>query len=297
MTADSGSAIHLFGEGCAAKMHFDAPQIERDFPERIHTLPISEDCNTNFAIGSALLGVKPVVDVITSDFLYRTFDSIANTGAKLNTVLAEGESPKTLLVRAEFLTAGPTTGARPEALFTHIPGVNVIVPSTPKDAYGLTRAALDTPGVTLLFEDRMILDAKTAEADRGPLDAVVPLGSGALRRCDPKARLTIVTYGLMRQAVEAASVKRPVEIIDLRSLYPIDWSMLGASVCRTDNLLVIEPDVQYGGIGAEIVATLVERYPGITARRLGGRRITLPASSALHHFGMPTPEEILDAVA
>ena len=141
MVADP--AIHLFGEGCAAKMHFDAPEIERDFPDRIHTLPISEDSNSNFAVGASLLGVKPVVDVITSDFLYRTFDSIANTAAKLNTVLAKGESPKTLLVRAEFLTAGPTTGARPEALFTHIPGVNVVVPSTPKDAYGLTLAALD----------------------------------------------------------------------------------------------------------------------------------------------------------
>ena len=299
MTADPN--IQLFGEGCDMKVHFDAPAIKRDFADRVHTLPISEDANTGFAVGAALLGVLPVVDVITADFLYRAMDSVCNTAAKLNFVLCEGEPLKTILIRAEFLTAGPTTGQRPEALFTHIPGLNVAIPSTPRDAYGLTHAALRTPGVTVLFEDRMILDAETSEADKGPLDEVVPLGRAAMRRADPEARLTIVTYGLMRQVVEETLIGHevgPLEIIDLRSLYPIDWPMLLASVQRTGRLLVVEPDVQYGGIGAEIVATVAERVSvWLRVKRLGGRRITLPASSALHHLGMPTPEEILDAVA
>jgi len=260
-----------------------------------------EDANTNFAVGASLLGVRPVVDVITSDFLYRTMDAIANTAAKLNTVLAKGETPKTILIRAEFLTAGPTTGARPEGLFAHIPGVNVAVPSTPRDAWGLTHAALTTPGVTLLFEDRMILDATTKPEDK--LDAaplgVVPLGKAAMRRAFHDPKLTIVTYGLMRQVVEMALDGKdvPVDLIDLRSLYPIDWATIRTSLYASGRLLVVEPDVRYGGVGAEIVAWVAENMRDVRVLpRLGGRRITLPAAASLHHFGMPTQEEIWDAI-
>ncbi|MEK7113065.1 MAG: alpha-ketoacid dehydrogenase subunit beta, partial [Patescibacteria group bacterium] len=82
MTLDA--TIHLFGEGAHVKIHYDAPRIEADFLDRVHTLPISEDGSTNFAVGASLLGIKPVVDVISADFLYRTMDSICNTAAKLN---------------------------------------------------------------------------------------------------------------------------------------------------------------------------------------------------------------------
>ena len=157
-------SIYLFGEGAWVKARYDAPQILAEFRERIMTMPIAEDGSVNFAVGASLLGVKPVVDIITADFLYRCFDSIANTAAKLNFVQAEGEPPKTMVIRAEFLTGGPTTGQRPEALFAHIPGLNVVVPSTPRDAYGLMRTALQTPGVAIFFEDRMI-------ADQGPWTA------------------------------------------------------------------------------------------------------------------------------
>ena len=126
-------AIHLFGEGCEVKVHYDAPAIERDFAERCHTLPISEDGNVNFAVGASLLGVKPVVDVISMDFLFRCFDSIANTAAKLDFVTGK---PHTIVIRAETLLGGPTTGQRVESFFTHIPGLRVALPSTPHDAYG-----------------------------------------------------------------------------------------------------------------------------------------------------------------
>lgn len=293
-------AVHLFGEGCERKVHYDAPAIERDFPERVHTLSIAEDCNNGFAAGAALLGVKPVVDIITADFLYRAMDSLANTLSSLNFVRAQGEPPKTILVRAEFLTAGPTTGARPEAALTHIPGLNVAVPSTPRDAYGLTRAALHTPGVTVLFEDRMIADALLLPKDCGPLDAVVPLGQATMRRTHAAPRLTLVTYGLMRQVVEEAikDVDVALDLIDLRSLYPIDWKTIVDSVRDTRRLLVVEPDVCYAGIGAEIVATLAGK-PDVDlrwVRRLGGPRVTLPAAMTLHPKWMPTQAEIAEAV-
>ena len=106
-------AVHLFGEGAEVKVHYDAPAIERDFPGRVHTLPISEDGNVNFAVGASLVGIKAIVDIISADFLYRAMDSIANTAAKLNFVMGPGREPSTIVIRAEFLLGGPTTGQRP----------------------------------------------------------------------------------------------------------------------------------------------------------------------------------------
>ena len=98
--------VVVLGEGAGMKMRFDAQEILRDFPERVVTLPISENGNTDFAVGLALGGMVPVVDIITADFIYRAFDSIANTCAKMGEV---GEA-RTMVIRAEFMTGGPTTG-------------------------------------------------------------------------------------------------------------------------------------------------------------------------------------------
>ena len=96
--------LHVFGEGAQVKSHFDAPKIEADFPERVHTMPIAEDGGVNFAVGAALMGYTPLYDVISADFLFRAMDSIVNTAAKL-----EGH---TIVIRAETLIGGPTTGQR-----------------------------------------------------------------------------------------------------------------------------------------------------------------------------------------
>ena len=293
----SDPSVHLFGEGCHVKVHYDAPNIERDFSDRVHTLPISEDGNVNFAVGASLLGVKPVVDVITADFLYRAMDSICNTAAKMNFVRPD-QSPSTIVIRAEFLTGGPTTGQRPEALFTHIPGLNVVIPSTPRDAYGLMRTALDTPGVTLVFEDRMIEDGLIEEHDRR---CYAPIGIGYAherQHGDFQPDATVVVYGLMRQVVEKAlgSVLN-IDLLDLRTIYPIDWSQIKFSVQRSRKLLIVEPDVQYGGVGAEIAATIAQELPGVQVKRLGGRRQTIPAAMEQHHKMMPSEDEVRHAVS
>jgi len=287
-------SIHIFGEGAQVKVHYDAPDIERDFSNRVHTLPISEDGNTNFAVGASLLGVKPVVDIITADFLYRAMDSICNTAAKQNFLRGE---QSTIVIRSEFLTAGPTTGQRPEALFTHIPGLNVVVPSTPRDAYGLMLTALGTPGVTLVFEDREIRDDLISETDQR-IEGRIGLGYALTRRNgNATPDLTIVTYGLMRQVVEQAlGPMLNLDIIDLRSIYPIDWMEIKASVRRSRGLLIIEPDVQYGGVGAETAATIAEEMPHVRVKRLGAPRATIPASKSLHERMLPTEEQIIDAI-
>ncbi len=294
--------IYLFGEGAQVKMHYDAPAIERDYGDRILTMPISEDGNTNFAVGTALVGVKPVIDVISADFLYRTMDAIANTAAKLDFVTRRHH---TIVIRAEFLTGGPTTGQRPEALFAHVPGLRVVVPSTPRDAYGLMRTALAEPGVTLFFEDREIVDQFDPE-DR-MYGQPVQIGRALYRRYGQRGTAAIITYGVMRQRMEQLLApwakgdpyREPnidCGLVDLRTVYPIDWETIRAAVLRHCQAVIVEPDVRHGGIGAEIVAWLAENMTGMPVRRVGARRETIPAAKNLHDRVLPTDEEIISAI-
>jgi pyruvate dehydrogenase E1 component beta subunit len=302
--------IHLIGEGAQMKIRFDAPEILAEFPDRIVTLPICEDSNSNVAVGMALAGLVPVCDFITSDFGLRTFDAICNTAAKQSAV---GE-PRTMVFRGEFLTAGPTTGQRLEGLFARIPGLSVVVPSNPVDACGLMLTALEHKGVTIFFEDRMIEDAATEDDEKsaspgaftnwakycGAPSSGVPFGKAMLRRPGPD--LTVVSYGLMTRRLDSILRKFDCDHIDLRTLWPLDMEAILKSVQKTETLLVVEPDVRFMGIGAEIVAQVAEYETvnmssrGWRFARLGGPRATIPAARELHERMLPSDEEILAAV-
>jgi pyruvate/2-oxoglutarate/acetoin dehydrogenase E1 component len=280
-------SVYMLGEGAGMKTHFDAPEIERLYPHRVITLPISEDANTNFAVGLALQGCLPIVDVISSDFLYRTMDSICNTVAKVNYVHDE---PKTIIIRAEFMTGGPTSGQRIESLFAHIPGLRVVVPSNPRDAYSLMVHSLNYKGATVFFEDRMIEDATTRQQDR--LD-----GSSADFRYSMLPHesfepiLTVVSYGISLRHVLPFYNETPIDLFDLAVLWPLDVDSVVRSVIRTGNLLIVEPDVLFGGIGAELAAQVIERVP-CRVRRLGAPRTTIPACRDLHERMLPSLEAV-----
>jgi acetoin:2,6-dichlorophenolindophenol oxidoreductase subunit beta len=278
-------SVHILGEGAVMKIHFDSPMIEKDFPHRVITMPISEDANSNFAVGLSLAGIVPVVDVISSDFLYRTMDAICNTMAKAAVV---GDA-RTMVVRAEFLTGGPTSGQRIEALFAHVPGLHVYIPSNAEDAYDLTRLALERKGVTLLFEDRMIEDAAMPDERFGSMSR-----SGLARISSQRGAITVASYGITLRRCE--DVLSQADIIDLRALWPLDVEAVLESVRRTRKLLVVEPDVQFLGIGAELVATVAQEIPGVVVKRLGAPRATIPSCRDLHEHMIPTEEQILEAV-
>ena len=287
-------SVYILGEGCHMKIHFDAPNIERSFPDRFITLPISEDANTNFALGMSLAGVKPIVDVITADFLFRTMDSICNTVVKQNFV----SCPKTIVIRSEFMLGGPTTGQRPESLFTHIPGLNVVIPSNPRDARGLMDTALREKAATIFFEDRMIEDKTTLphDMDRGEL-VKIPLGRAKIRRRGTK--VTILSYAFTLRMLDVMLERESLdcELIDLRSVYPVDYGLIAGSVSRTGALLIVEPDVTYSGVGAEIACEVTERCFGRLrhpVKRLGAPRTTIPASRRLHDFMLPSEKRILE---
>lgn len=294
--------VYILGEGAHMKVHFDAPYIEKEFLERVVTWPIAEDSGINFSLGASLLGVKPIFDVITGDFLFRVMDSVCNTCATTTHILGEQASP--IVIRAEFLLFAPSTGQRLEALFGHIPNLNVVVPSNQIDAYYLMLDALGRKEVTVFFEDRMVVDAKVKPSDKldaSPRRSPCRIGESRLRRSGNS--LTVVSYAVTLQRTEELLDKHPewdVELIDLVTVKPFDRKMVLESVKRTRKLLVVEPDIVTGGVGAEVVATVAEAMgrEGAVAKvkRIGAPLRTIPASPHLHDLVIPNDERIEKAI-
>lgn len=287
------SEIVILGEGSHMKIHFDSPAIEKDFPDRVLTMPISEDGNTNFAVGLALRGVVPVVDVISSDFLFRTMDSICNTAAKVNYV---HDPPKTVIIRAEFLTGGPTTGQRIEEMFCHVPGLRVGVPSSPIGAYEMMAFALQHKGVTILFEDRMIEDATTPKGARleeqlAGLPAFArTVGEGAWTHAKKaSAKVAVASYGLLYRRCHTLFAEDPrVELVDLRWLAPLD----GGWVEPGKPLLVVTPSMMT--LTLPWLMARASQNGACTGRVVHKHGVfaTIPASRELHDVLLPSDNEL-----
>lgn len=277
-------SLYLIGEGGKLKVHYDAKMIERDFPDRVLTLPISEDANQGMAVGMSLAGLHVVNDIITSDFLTRAMDSIVNTTAKVN--FFHYNDPKTLVIRAETLMACATAGQRFENLFPHVAGLNVVMPSNPKDAYGLMITALTNPYVSLFFEDRMLLDSQLEPL----VDPVPAIPFGEANIVNSGTRLTIISYALTLQRAMSVikQTGHDVDVIDLRTIYPVDWATILQSVKKTNKLLIIEPDIEYMGVGAEIAAHVAERLQPVLIRRLGSPRETISSSRKINENFIPS---------
>jgi len=281
-------SIYLIGEGARLKVHYDAKTIESEFLDRVLTCPISEDGNQEFAVGMSLMNLKVINDVITGDFLTRAMDSIVNTAAKVN--YFHYKDPKTLVIHAETLVACATAGQRLESLFTHVAGLDVVIPSNPKDAYGLMITALTEPGVVLYFEDRMLQDSQL-EPLVEPVPSI-PFGTASVIHSGKK--LTIVSYAITLQRTMDVIKQNDydVDVIDLRTLYPIDWGTIFRSVANTQKLLIIEPDIGFMGIGAEIAAQISEKIPNLLVRRLGSTRSTISSSRGLNMNFIPSESVI-----
>lgn len=286
----SDTRIVLVGEGAHMKTWYDCRELHDQFKDRIITTPICEDASVNMSLGLAIAGCKPVVNIITADFMFRAMDSICNTVAKT----AYCDKSRTIVIQAELMTSGPTTGQRLEGLFTRIPGLNVVVPSNPADAYGLMLTALQRPEATVFFEDRMIEDATIFEKiDPHP----VPF-EALVRVSHRNSGVTVVSYGLTIRKLLGMQEREQIacELIDLRTLWPLDVETVLQSVERTGRLLVVEPDVMFGGIGAELIAQVVAQGRPVRTERLGAPRATLPACRELHGRYVPSDEQILEAI-
>jgi len=276
--------------------------IEEFGPERVRDTPISEAAIVGMATGAALTGFRPIAEIQFSDFLVLALDQLGNQAAKMRYMFG-GKARVPMVVRAP---EGSGTGAAAqhcqsqEAIYCHFPGLKVVVPSTPYDAKGLLKASIrdDNP---VVFLEQKLLYRKT-----GPVpdqDYLVPLGRADVKRKGKD--LTIVTWGRMvPMCLEVAGALEKdgieVEIVDPRTLVPLDRDTIIESVCKTGRLAIVHEAVQTAGYGGEIAALVADSkaffHLDAPIRRVAGYDVPIPYNPKLEKAAVPTPERIERAV-
>ena len=272
-----------------------------EFPGRVVDTPISEIAIMGMGVGAAMAGTKPVVEMMYFDFVGTCLDQIMNQAAKLP-FMTGGKARMALVVRTQF-GAGRSSGSQHsqslEALLAHIPGLTVVMPSTPADTYGLLRSAIQDPNPVVFVENRQLYGMK---GPMPPDDHLVPIGVAALRR--PGSHVTIVSWSRMvhdalQAAEQLAEEGIDVEVIDLRTVAPIDLDTVAASVSRTGRLLIAHEAVQSGGVGAELATLVTERcFFDLDApiARLAPTHAPVPYAPSLERAWLPDAGAIADAV-
>jgi 2-oxoisovalerate dehydrogenase E1 component beta subunit len=272
-------------------------------PERVLDTPLAESGIVGTAIGMALNDLLPVAEIQFADFIHPAMDQIMNEAAKIR-YRSNGDFGCPLVVRAPF--GGGIHGAlyhsqSVEAFFAHIPGLKVVIPGTPYDAKGLLKAAIRDPDPVLFFEHKRMYRLFRQEVPDG--DYTVPIGTVRVAR--EGRDLTAIAYGLMLHytldAAEAvASEGIEVEVLDLRTLVPLDTATILASVEKTSKVLIVHEDTRTGGFGAELAATIAEEafeFLDGPIRRLTGPDVpAMPFSTALEDAFMLNPAKIAQAM-
>ena len=270
-------------------------------PDRVRDTPISESAVIGSAVGAAMSGFKPVVELMYLDFLGVCFDALLNQAAKLR-YMTGGKATMSLVVRTQF-AAGRSSGSQHsqslEALLAHIPGLTVVMPSNPAEAYGLLRTAIQDPNPVIFIENRLQYGMKGPRPDP---DYRVPLGKARVVRAGRD--VTIVTYSRMVQDVQkAAAVLEQdgigAEVIDLRTIVPLDRETVLASLAKTHRLVIVHEAVQDFGVGAELAALGAnEGFWELDAPvvRVAPPATPVPYSPALEKEWLPGVDDIVDIV-
>ncbi len=270
-------------------------------PERVINTPISENSFVGTAVGAALTGLRPVVEIMFMDFITLAMDQVVNHAAKLHYIYG-GQASVPLVVRCPA-GAGRGYGASHsqslEAWFMHVPGLKVAAPATPADDRGLLKAAIRDSNPVIFIESKLLYGVK---GDVPEDDAVTPLGQAALPR--EGSDVTLVAYSRMTPlALEAAEALDELgisaEVLDLRSLAPMDTDALVASVAKTRRAVVIEEDTRRGGVGAEVAAVLADQgYEHLDSpvRRVACEDVPIPCSPSLEQAVLPSVHKVLAAV-
>ncbi|MGP0032718.1 MAG: thiamine pyrophosphate-dependent enzyme [Acidimicrobiales bacterium] len=271
------------------------------FGTRVRDTPISETAIVGLGVGAAMAGMRPVVELMYLDFLGVCFDQLLNQAAKLP-FMTGGAAEMALTVRTQF-GAGRSSGSQHsqslEALLAHIPGLSVVMPSTPADTYGLLRAAIQDPNPVVFIENRLLYGMKGPQP---PSDYILPIGSSAIVRAGTDA--TVVSCSRMVHEAIAAAERVAhegvsVEVIDLRTVAPLDVAPILDSVHKTSRLLIAHEAVVPFGIGAEIAATVArEGFWDLDApiERIGAVATPPPYAPDLERAWLPDRDAIADAI-
>ncbi|XXM71433.1 alpha-ketoacid dehydrogenase subunit beta [Lysinibacillus sphaericus] len=276
--------------------------IEEFGTERVRNTPISEAAISGTAVGAALTGMRPILELQFSDFITIAMDNMVNQAAKIRYMYG-GKGKVPMVLRTP---AGSGTGAAAqhsqslEAWMTHIPGLKVVQPSTAYDAKGLLKAAIDDDNPVIFYEHKLCYKTK---GDVPEEQYSIPLGKADVKR--EGTDVTIVATAIMvHKALEAAEKMEKegisAEIIDPRTLVPLDEETIVGSVRKTGRVVVVHEAVKRGGFGGEIAGMIAESeafdYLDAPIKRLGGKPVPIPYNPELEKAAIPQVDDIIQAV-
>jgi acetoin:2,6-dichlorophenolindophenol oxidoreductase subunit beta len=274
------------------------PGLAERFPGRVIDTPISELAFTGAAFGAAVRGLRPVVEIMFGDFLWLVTDTLVNQASKY-WYLSNGQGSVPLTVRTA-VGAGGRFGAchsqTPTGALLGEPGLKLVCPATPGDAYALTRAAVQDDNPVVVFEHKFLYGRKGEVDEQAPVERI---GRAALLRRGDDVTI-VAALAAVEKAVAAADVLEEdgigADVIDLRSLRPLDAETIAGSVARTGRLVVVEDAPPLGGYAAEVVAAAAEAGP-VRALRVSMPDLPLPASMKLEDAALTSVEQIVRAAS
>ncbi len=273
--------------------------VEEFGPARIIDSPISEAGITGLGVGGAMTGMRPIIDLMFGDFIALAMDQIVNQAAKVH-YMSGGKLKVPLVVRTTLGATRRTAAQHSQSLHawvSHIPGLKVVLPSTPYDAKGLLKTAIRDDNPVIFYEDKMMYQLK------GPVpegDYTIPLGVADIKRAGSDVTI-VATSSMVQVALEAAEILQTLdisaEVIDPRTTFPLDKETLIASAKKTSRALVVDEGYQRYGVTAELAAVIAEGafyYLDAPVRRLGAMDVPVPFSPVLEDLTVPTPAAVVE---
>ena len=296
--------VFCFGEGVAERggsFLVTSGLLEEFGPQRVLDTPISEMAIAGGCVGAAIVGARPVGEILFIDFMTLTMDMVVNQAAKYNFMTGgNGKVPMVLRTQGgcgKGLAAQHSQSL--EAWFFHIPGLKVVMPSTPYDAKGLLKSAIRDDDPVIFIEHKRLYAQKGVVPEE---EYLIPIGKGNIKRAGKD--VTVFAYSLMvdvalAAAAELAKEGVEVEIIDPRSLVPMDYDLILESVKKTGRLVIVQEACRRGGVGAEIAAFVAENafdYLDAPIVRAAGLNLPIPYNIHLQELCIPRPEDVITAI-
>jgi pyruvate/2-oxoglutarate/acetoin dehydrogenase E1 component len=270
-------------------------------PKRVIDTPISEAGFTGLGIGAAAMGLKPIVEILYSDWITLAMDQIVNMAAKMRYMFG-GNIEMPLVIRAPFGAGGGNAAQHSqsfEAWFNHIPGLKVVTPITPYDVKGMLTTAIRDKNPVIFFEHKRAYQMKGEVPEE---QYEVPFGDAVIRR--EGKDVTVISYSMMSlKAMEAAEELEKdgidCEVIDLRSILPLDYEKVMRSLSKTNRIVVVQEANLRGGLASDIVAEIIDRgFDLLDAPpvRVGGLNVPMPYNMGLENYVIPSKDSIKEGV-
>jgi pyruvate dehydrogenase E1 component beta subunit len=269
--------------------------------ERVKDTPIAEATIVGAAIGAALTGLRPIAEIMTINFAFSAFEHIVNQAAKLHYMFA-GQMVLPLVIRT--VSGGgrqlaATHSQTPDAIFAHFPGLIVIAPGTPEDAKGLLKSAVRSDDPVLFIESATLYQSRGEVTEE---ENLIPIGKSKIQR--PGKDVTLVTYSKMLETSMKAADQLTqegidVEIVDLRTLRPLDMVPVLESFKKTNRAVIVEEGWRSYGVGAEVASRIYEEafdYVDAPIQRVAQKEVPLPYNRTLEQFALPQVEDVIKAV-